>query len=625
MKTDKVDSSINENQDSLQYVSGAMFRCVFDEAWTMEYITDPIQEITGYSPVEFIADLKKSYAEIIHPDDRDMVKSLISQATDICKPYNIAYRILDKNGNIRWVNEYGKGYVDEKGRACIDGLIMDITRQILGEEELKSSAALLKEKTEELERYFNMSLDLLCIANTDGEFIKTNPEWQKLLGYSQRELDGRRFIDFIHPDDLESTLETISQLESQKEVLNFVNRYRKRDGSYSWIEWRSKPFGKTIFAAARDITRRKRTEQYLELSVKVLGILNESEDLKSSMKLIFASIKDVIEYDAIGLRLQSGDDYPYFLQDGFEEDFIRTENSLRVGCPNSDICRSENGHPDLDCICGMVISGRAGPENPMFTSNSSFWTNDSNSLLESPNPLVHRPRNRCMYEGYLSLAYIPVHSKNRIIGLLQINSRNKNFFNLDIIYALEGIAMHIGEAYLRHEAEAQIRHMATHDSLTDLPSLRLAEDRLNMAMRIARRTKTKTAVMFVDLDGFKSVNDSLGHDAGDDVLIETAWRLRSTIRETDTVARIGGDEFLIIIPGLQSSRDVEDIARKLIAAVSKPVELKEATARIGASIGIALYPEHANDSDSLIKLADKAMYKVKSSGKNGFGFTSEGK
>jgi len=625
LKTDNIDSSVNEKQDGLKYISGATFRCALDDAWTMEYITDPIKDITGYSPVEIISDLKKSYAEIIHPDDREMASSMVRQAIDEGKPYNIEYRILHKNGNIRWVNEYGKGIVDDKGRACIDGLIMDITQQIHGGEQLKNSTALLKDKTEELERYFNMSLDLLCIANTDGEFIKTNPEWQKLLGYSQKELDGRRFLDFVHPDDMEGTLEAISQLDSQKDVLNFVNRYRKKDGSYSWIEWRSKPFGETIFAAARDITRRKRAQQYLELSVKVLGILNESEDLKISMKQIFASIKDATGCDAIGLRLQSGDDYPYFLQDGFDEDFVSAENSLLTGCAANDICRSENGKPDLDCICGMVISGRANSENPMFTSNCSFWTNDSNSLLESHNPMVHRPRNRYMHEGFLSLAYIPVHAKSRIFGMLQINSRNKNFFNLDIIYALEGIAMHIGQAILRHEAEEQIRHMATHDSLTDLPSLRLAEDRLNMAMRIARRTKTQAAVMFIDLDGFKTVNDTLGHDAGDDVLIETARRLRSTIRETDTVVRIGGDEFLVILPGLQSSKDVEDIARKLIAAVSKPVELKETAARIGASIGIALYPEHANDSDSLIKLADSAMYKVKSSGKNGFGFTPEGK
>jgi len=125
----------------------------------------------------------------------------------------------------------------------------------------KRTEEALQEKTEELNRYFDSALDLLCIADTDGYFHRLNPEWESTLGFSLSELEGRRFLDFVHPDDMEQTLQAVSQLREQKKVLNFVNRYRSKSGSYRWIEWRSFPSGKHIYAVARDITKRKRVEE----------------------------------------------------------------------------------------------------------------------------------------------------------------------------------------------------------------------------------------------------------------------------------------------------------------------------------------------------------------------------
>ena len=174
----------------------------------------------------------------------------------------------------------------------------------------------------------------------------------------------------------------------------------------------------------------------------------------------------------------------------------------------------------------------------------------------------------------------------------------------------------------RKKAEEQIQYMATHDLLTDLPSLRLAKDRLTMAMNLARRNKTSMAVMFIDLDGFKAVNDTLGHDAGDYVLQQVAQRMLSCVRETDTVARVGGDEFLIIATEINSPDNAAQIAEKVIQTVSQQIMIAEQQAVVGASIGIALFPEHGEDMDKLIKQADEAMYRVKNAGKNGFRFVN---
>lgn len=141
--------------------------------------------------------------------------------------------------------------------------------------ERKQTEERLREKTEELDRYFTSSLDLLCVADTDGYFRRLNPEWEKTLGYSLAELEGRRFLDFVHPQDMEATLNTISQLETQETVLNFENRYLCKDGAYRWIEWRSIPIGNLIYAVARDVTERKRTEDTLYRHEQVLRLFVE--------------------------------------------------------------------------------------------------------------------------------------------------------------------------------------------------------------------------------------------------------------------------------------------------------------------------------------------------------------
>ncbi len=143
-----------------------------------------------------------------------------------------------------------------KGKFGIGGFIRDITERTRAEEELKA-------KTEELDRYFSNALDLFCIADTDGYFRRLNRAWETTLGYPLGELEGHRFLDFVHPDDLEITNQAVSRLSRQQEVLNFTNRYQCRDGSYRYIEWKSYPVEKQIFAAARDITDRKLAEKAL--------------------------------------------------------------------------------------------------------------------------------------------------------------------------------------------------------------------------------------------------------------------------------------------------------------------------------------------------------------------------
>ena len=174
----------------------------------------------------------------------------------------------------------------------------------------------------------------------------------------------------------------------------------------------------------------------------------------------------------------------------------------------------------------------------------------------------------------------------------------------------------------RKQFEERIQHLATYDNLTGLPNRMLFYDRLRQAIHLAGRNRHELSLLYLDLDKFKAVNDALGHDAGDEVLKGAANRIQQQVRESDTVARIGGDEFAVILHRIASPQDAATVARKIIDALLTVFELsgeKHETARIGASIGIATFPTDGPDMDALLKVADSAMYKAKQSG-NSFSF-----
>lgn len=168
----------------------------------------------------------------------------------------------------------------------------------------------------------------------------------------------------------------------------------------------------------------------------------------------------------------------------------------------------------------------------------------------------------------------------------------------------------------RKEAEAQIRHMALHDNLTGLANRTLLRDRLTQAIEQARRDRNSLALLFIDLDDFKPVNDTHGHEAGDRVLKEVAQRLRAAVRRVDTVARMGGDEFVILLQALEQEDMAIQVAEKIIDSLSRPIQLNGQTCLLGASVGIALHPRHGEDHDGLMRAADQALYQAKSAGKN---------
>lgn len=164
------------------------------------------------------------------------------------------------------------------------------------------------------------------------------------------------------------------------------------------------------------------------------------------------------------------------------------------------------------------------------------------------------------------------------------------------------------------ESRHALKHLAQHDRLTGLPNRALFDDRLRQALALARRDQTHVALLFVDLDGFKLINDSHGHHAGDLLLVAVARRLEACVRGADTVGRHGGDEFVVLLPVVETEQDALRVAEKICAALSQPFDLEGVSARLSASIGVALYPQHGGDALTLARSADAAMYQAKQGG-----------
>lgn len=172
------------------------------------------------------------------------------------------------------------------------------------------------------------------------------------------------------------------------------------------------------------------------------------------------------------------------------------------------------------------------------------------------------------------------------------------------------------------ETEEKLAYLAYHDSLTGLPNRRLLIDRLDMAFAHAKRHQMTMALMFLDLDRFKMINDMLGHDVGDKVLVEVSARIKKSLREEDTVARLGGDEFVLLLPHIEQPEGIGKVAERICRILSQPIVVGTGEFHVTASIGIALFPQDGKDIDSLLKSADTALYKAKELGRNTHQFYS---
>jgi diguanylate cyclase (GGDEF)-like protein len=269
-----------------------------------------------------------------------------------------------------------------------------------------------------------------------------------------------------------------------------------------------------------------------------------------------------------------------------------------------------------DCPEGRGVSGIA------FRTRQLCISND---YLSDPRGALFHESLRS--DGANAVAAFPLFNGGRAIGILLFCAAERDAFTPRSVDLLQRIADNIAfaldnfdRADEKTRADERIEYLASHDSLTGLPNREMFNQLLHTAMATAQRCQLQFAMLFIDLDRFKVINDSLGHEAGDALLVETAKRLRQNLRSGDIVARLGGDEFVVILEHSAARGEIEQIAGKLLSAVSQPVQLSGHECLATASIGVAMFPDHGSDVHTLTKNADMAMYLAKEDGKNNFRF-----
>lgn len=534
---------------------------------------------------------------------------------------------------------------------------------------------------------FSHSIDAICL-HSNGVYISANPSCAKLFGYpSEEDLIGAPVLDNIHVDDRDEVRARIERrirglaLES-----DYVVRGLKCDGTVFDLEIHSSTYRDSgdIFTLTiyRDVTTARRKARDLQESEARMRTLFDSspdpawiiednhfiECNAAAVALLGYNSRDELLFvhpsklspetqpcgeasfskaeRMMGIALEQGIhrfEWIHTRADGSNFPAEVTLSSITLNgrkaiyCTWRDISKRKLAelelqlaasvfHATLDGV--MITDGDAViiSVNPAFTRITGYDAEDA--IGQTPRLLKSNHQDHAFYAEL----WQRLHRDGQWQG--ELWNRRKNgeaYLQMMTISAIAGplgkqdrfVSVFSDVTELRRK-DAEIRHQAFHDALTDLPNRALLVDRLEHAVAIARRHNRPVALLFVDLDRFKAVNDTLGHHEGDRLLQISARRIQDSVRKSDTVGRIGGDEFVIIVSDFENAAEVAQIADKIVVQVSKPYTLSGQTAYIGASVGIALFPQDGQDQAELMHNADLAMYRAKSSGRGKYCFFDPG-
>ncbi len=350
----------------------------------------------------------------------------------------------------------------------------------------------LRESEAHYRTLFENTVNPILLINTAGDYIDANQAGLDFLETSRKELVTKNIRDFLVPGE-ETDLEQHRPLWQTGGIIEteyFVNgRVKTLMLTITPAIRHGEPL---LYGIGSDITEQKQIEQQQALLNNILKILNRPGEGKNIIREILLRIKAELQLEAVGIRLREGEDYPYYETNGFSNDFVTKENFLCARDGQGEPLRDETGNPCLECMCGLVLSGRADPAKDFFTVSGSFWTNSTTQLLASTTEADRGGgmRGRCHSQGYESMALIPLKSGENIIGLLQCNDIRPDRFSSDRITFLEKLGASIGIALGRIQAEELFVHTArqweiTFDAMSD-PVVLLDNDqqivRANRAM-----------------------------------------------------------------------------------------------------------------------------------------------
>jgi diguanylate cyclase (GGDEF)-like protein/PAS domain S-box-containing protein len=465
-----------------------------------------------------------------------------------------------------------------------------------------------EEKLRESEERFRLIAenvgDLVGLVDIKGLRIYSSPSYRALFKDAEILPDTDSFKQ-IHPDDREHVRTIFDETVKTGVGRRIEFRFLLKDGSVRHIESEGRVIrnaaGKVtkVVLVSRDISERKRAEQREKMEHAVTRVLAESETLSEAIPKIVQTICETLSWDC-GAR------------------WSMDERRKAICCVETWSVPGKAVAQFISEVKKLTFQpSNKGLVRQVWVSGTPHWIPDvSKDEGFERAPLAAKA-------GLHGAFAFPILAGNVTLAVLEFFSREIRGPDPSLLQMVRVIGSQIGQFMARKQAEENLLYVATHDTLTGLPNRYMFNQRFAHALNNAQRYRKSMALLFLDLDHFKFINDTLGHPFGDRLLQEVAGRLRLCLRESDTIARFGGDEFVALIEDFAAPGDVVSIAQKVLHALRWPFMLEGETSHITASIGISLYPNDGADLASLLKNADIATYRAKEQGKNNYLFYSE--
>jgi diguanylate cyclase (GGDEF)-like protein/PAS domain S-box-containing protein len=461
---------------------------------------------------------------------------------------------------------------------------------------------IMRQATQRFEALIDASPLAIIVRDTEGRVEKWNASAERMFGWSEKELLGRQAPLFFVGAEEEGSHQREAILRGDTFADVEAVRMRK-DGTPVSVSISAAPVRDASGQATgyltiiADVTERKRAEQRQDLENAVTLLLADARSLEEVMPRVIQTICQSLRF-SYGARwvvdnkeqvLRCAE--TWCVPDRKVEEF-RTMSAARVETPG---------------LPGGLI-------RRVWATSTPFWIGNvaQDATLQ---------RRDFAFESGLQHGFsFPILVGGEFYGVMEFFGHGARARDERIVEIAHTLGSQIGQFIARKQAEANLQFFASHDPLTGLFNRGMFNQRLQQALAQAQRFERTLAILFIDLDGFKLVNDTLGHNAGDALLAEIAARLRVTLREGDVIARMGGDEFVVLIEEFGEPIQVGEVAKKVLDTVSRPYLLQGQESRVTASIGIGTFPDDGRDAQALLRNADMAMYRAKEQGKNAFRF-----
>jgi len=583
--------------------------------WTMDLVNDAVlwsdetYRICGFEPGSVVR--RRDFVDVVHPEDRARVSTTLESALAGARPEPIEIRILRRDGDLRVCRVHGEVARDAQGRpARVTGTLHDITA-------LKAAES----------RVLQLNRLYLTLSRCNVAMVRSRSE-QEMFEEVCRvvvQTGGMGLASVGLEDPATRLVKMVARFGSSDAVLEYADGIRVSadpgdshgSGPTGTAIREGVPFWCQDFEAdPRTVPWRESARRFGWRASAALPLRRAGQPVGALT--FYMTEPNAFDEETRNLLSEIAADISFGM-DNFDREAARRAATTQLEA-------SEERHRllfenSLDGILLTAPDGRILSANPAAcrifqATEAQIVAGGRNAIVELSDPRLQAALEERARTGSFR-------------GEITMVRKDGKRFPANVSTTV--FRDHSGEArssmIIRDISEEKrnverLAHLAQHDALTDLPNRLLLTDRLGVALARAQRSSKPLAVLFLDLDRFKNVNDSLGHEQGDRLLVEAAARLKACVRASDTVSRQGGDEFLVVLPEIDSAQDAARVAAKLIEAVSQPFVLGGTEYVLTGSIGIACWPENGADAESLLRNADAAMYAAKQAGRNRYQFYS---